>query len=436
MSERTTITQTGFNQIIPVDVLLEIVGHLHAQDVWEDSFSNSKLAPGRMHSPLIRAAAVCRCWREVIHSTSSLWSHIFLVDSNPTALRDYLEWQMNLAQHQPLHIVNKLEGSQDVFSDDIIRLLLLSSHLWTSLDLTAPLSVMKELFSATSAPQLKNLRLWVIRVDKSEDLAPISPIAIQAPQLSHVSLHNVDGLPFSLPWSQLKSLSCDTTYGFKTLPLLHDVERLEMYWKDEDFVDAWNQPGIQLPCLRHVDLDCYDTSSFLDTVESELRILPSSAVKTIGISLLGVTNAWDFSLLKKPTIPFTLTTLHISEYLPYADDMLVPVLCGLRGLMDFRIDDGGNANVDRLLDELCHHDQFLPVLEQLNLQSVRFSFDKGKEMVNTRVGRPASFGKQKKSMRSVRIVQCYEPGDDINKRGIYNPDFGDGTPSVYIGMLV
>ncbi|KAG7095865.1 hypothetical protein E1B28_006557 [Marasmius oreades] len=198
-------------------------------------------------SPLpaaLRLTMVCGRWRDIVASTPSLWSSIF-IDFNGLLPEDLyvlnLLTERFLKQSQPAPLRLKLHLSEeDILAQALpsLNALVQNSHRWETLDL----SIARHVFPFTlfdricgRIPALRSLHLHEPGDGGTDDWNGYPPLNCfnSCPSLQYLninpSLFPPTKLPF--PWDQIKTLRLELAYSESALPILslcHGVEHLDV----------------------------------------------------------------------------------------------------------------------------------------------------------------------------------------------------------------
>ncbi|KAL1744112.1 hypothetical protein HDZ31DRAFT_82919 [Schizophyllum fasciatum] len=167
---------------------------------------------------------VCRRWRQIAHSTPSLWTTVRVsidtleelahsAEETAAILSSYLDRSRPL----PLSLVIM---SEDAFPDYILLPLLASCERWHDLFLfTHPDDLPRLSVIRGRLPLLRSLKIIPTRVGAPLVSAPV--MFELAPSLTIATLggHALD-LHFALPWAQLREFEANYTASADVLPLL------------------------------------------------------------------------------------------------------------------------------------------------------------------------------------------------------------------------
>ncbi|KAJ6512755.1 hypothetical protein C8R45DRAFT_326702 [Mycena sanguinolenta] len=179
-------------------------------------------------------ATVCKRWRNIALSTSTLWSDIHLdqEEINAESLHSLLELQLQRSGQVPLSIV--FCEPRDITST--LKLLLTVSHRWQSLDLSISTDGQQDLIrnSTNQFPILEKLIIRSLLVFELGNL--FRPI----PLLRELTLGWLDcPIPSTLPWAQLTKFTLCGSSAVVALDVLHSAPNIAELW----LYDCYSRDG-------------------------------------------------------------------------------------------------------------------------------------------------------------------------------------------------
>ncbi|KAL0064184.1 hypothetical protein AAF712_008906 [Marasmius tenuissimus] len=238
---------------------------------------------------------ICRRWRQLAHSTPSLWNMI-RIDTHalPREPMKILKVWLERSQGLPLSGLLFLNQSSSAtgIDDDIFQLVMENSHRWRYLEMK--LGSRYDLYSRIAStedlrfPLLQSLRILVNvpgAVNERPPPAPplLSVTPLMAPSLTGASL--VVLVPsalesiLALPWSQLTELSMSLATSTRLKEIMASLKRLERcsLQISSQFVIAAQVVNLT-PSLRRLEL-----SGPLPNIINALSCLTSTGLVELGL---------------------------------------------------------------------------------------------------------------------------------------------------------
>ncbi|KAJ7610722.1 hypothetical protein DFH06DRAFT_1147963 [Mycena polygramma] len=228
---------------------------------------------GLRPSPL-RLASVCRLWREVALSTSSLWTHLssgsrgtgFGGGYNRPNVPHLLRFWLPRAGTLPLYLHMHLPPSPSTQSDEILRVLGEYSARWKSLEINSDGPVTFPAHIRGPFSSLTKFSIWIHPAPSSDGMTSV-PVLQDAPCLREVGLDAVAFADWNIgiPWAQLTKLELLWYSVEDIVEILPQATNLEVFVTNSEYLGSVTHPPLFTPCvlprLHTIDLGPGEFSS-------------------------------------------------------------------------------------------------------------------------------------------------------------------------------
>ncbi|PPQ88369.1 hypothetical protein CVT25_002115 [Psilocybe cyanescens] len=221
-----------------------------------------------------------RCRQLTLH-TPSLWSVIYLSQSNVADELDHLAFYLERSAQYPLDIRLSCFWNDDL-TDPVMRQLVPHSKRWRRLSIIAMNTHILSYLKNTPVPILDNLDISFFSHERRTSLLP-SVFSGEVPRLTHLCVRNIDLDTLNLPLNGLKTLEIRGYGTWPTLARLTEMlsgsstlERFILHVKPGQVTqqlsaeDDRSQTHIILPALRSFEV--YSSEWLSPAIVSLIRV--------------------------------------------------------------------------------------------------------------------------------------------------------------------